>query len=112
MYTFCPRCKTSLRIDQYESDEKCRRCGFHFDRTSYMVVTALSFLFGAIPWFLTQPEQQGLARAISVAALTFAGVNIAGNVFLQRLSVPRTSRRRVLPWISTILSLLVAKALS
>ena len=48
MLTYCPRCGTTITLEEYEACEKCRRCGYDFNRSHYIVVVILGILAGVV----------------------------------------------------------------
>lgn len=106
MFTRCPRCKTTLSIEEYEAIERCPNCGYNFSIVRYVVVTLFSLLLGAGPWLSVQQsprEQWGIAWGLSAGMAAFWLLNVIGDIMMRRSGVPRALRRRVLPWIGGII---------
>lgn len=113
MLTYCPRCKTTLTLEQFEASERCPCCGYNFNIIHYVVVLVLGLVFGAGPWLLATrfpKEQWGVIRAVSLAMLTLVVVDIVGDLIMFAMGVPRAHRRRIAGWSSVILAIIVGVA--
>jgi len=75
------------------------------------VVTLFSLLLGACPWFFIQQfprEQWGIAYGLSAGMAVFWLLNVIGDIVMHRSGMPRVLRRRILPWISVIITMIVS----
>ncbi len=115
MDTFCPKCKRTMHIDEYESRDMCPGCGYDLNLTHYRAALVLAIVFGAGPLLFASQlpaDQRGLLWAVSAAMFTIAVGTVVGDRVLRARGMHKKPRRSVVGWGSTLCGMLIGVAVA
>jgi uncharacterized membrane protein YoaK (UPF0700 family) len=111
VFTYCPRCKKLLTIEEYDAYEKCPDCSQDFNRLHYILATLMSVFMGGGIWILAirfPKNQWSLAWGLSTAMIVIWFFQVPVDVWIKNnTNMTKPLRRRIVSWLSVILALFV-----